>query len=180
MKRIALLLSATLVVAFSGEAAEFRETRLENDGTQLTIVKSDGIVFPAPKIKDQDGFKEPAISNNHRFAGWLALFPNQGASYSQPLYLVVLDASMRTHRYSGNFGMVFGWCFAKDSDAVVYRYSFPHGITPIGFEMRRIGDGELLHRYRLEPIKPDEDESQVVRAQAPPWTRCAQATAAAE
>jgi hypothetical protein len=180
MKLKPLLLSAALVVALSVEAAEFREVRLEEDGNRLTIVQSDGATFAAPKFEDQDSFEKPGISSSRRYAGWLALFPNQGASYSQPLYLVVLDAAKRMHRFSGDFGMVFGWCFAKETDAVIYRFQFPHGMTPIGFEMRRAKDGKLLHRFRLEPIKRDGDESRVIRTKAPEWTRCAQQSAATE
>jgi len=68
--------------------------------------------------------------------------------------------------------MIFGWCFAKNASAVVYRYQFPHGVTPIGFDMRRLKDGRLLRRVLLGPVKPDEDETAVVRAKAPAWTGC--------
>jgi len=167
-------------VALSAGAAEFVEVRVEEHGGKLRIIEPDGATFLAPKMEDQDGFEKPGVSNDHRHAGWLALFPNRGASYSQPLYVVVLDASKRTRRFSGAFGMVFGWCFAKNSNAVIYKYQFPHGETSIGFDMRRLKDGKLLHRFRLEPIQPDEDASQVIRAKAPAWTRCAQESAAAE
>jgi hypothetical protein len=174
MRLTSLLLFAVICVALSARAAEFSEVRIDEQGSKLTIIESDGATFLAPKIEDQDGFEKPGVSDNHRYAGWLALFPNRGASYSQPIYLVVLDASKRTRLFSGDFGMVFGWCFAKNSNAVIYKYQFPHGRTPIGFDMRRIEDGKLLHRSQLDAVKPSEDESQVIRAKAPTWTRCAQ------
>jgi hypothetical protein len=93
---------------------------------------------------------------------------------------VVLDASKQTKRFKGDFGMVYGWCFTKDSAAVVYKYQFSHGISPIGFEMRRLRDGKILRRFRLEPMKPDDYEDQVIRARAPAWTKCAQQSAATE
>ena len=178
MRPTTLLLSAACSIALSARAAEFLEARIDDSGSRLTVVRSDGPTFSAPKFEDQDGIDKPAVSSNHRYAGWLALFPNQGASYSQPLYLVVLDSSKRTRRFTGDFGMMFGWCFVRGSDAVVYRYQFPHGMTPIGFDMRRLKDGKLLRRVLVEPIKPEEDESQVIRAKAPAWTRCAQDSAA--
>ena len=110
----------------------------------------------------------------------LPLYPNHGASYSQPLHVVVLDASKRIHQFSGHFGMVFSWCFTQESDAVVYRLTFPHGLTPVGFEMRRIKDGKLLRSFLLDPISPDKDESKVIRTKAPSWTRCAQDSAAVQ
>ncbi len=180
MKIIPLLLPAVLAVTLSAEATEFRKAELMDNGAKLTISQSDGSSFLAPMLKDQDSFAAPIVSRNHRYAGWLALYPNQGASYSNPLYVVVLDASKRIHRFYGDFGMVFGWCFTKESDAVVYRFTFPHGVTPVGFEMRRIKDGKLLRSFLLDPISPDEDESKVIRAKAPIWTRCAQDSTAAQ
>ena len=180
MKLTSLLVFAVVAVALSAEAAEFRQAQLAEGGAKLTITQSDGSSFDAPKLDDQDSFANPDVSANYRYAGWLALYPNRGASYSQPIHLAVVDTSKHIHRFSGNFGMVFGWCFAEKNDTVVYRFGFPHGITPIGFEMRRIKDGKLLRHFRLEPIGPEEDEYQIIRAKAPVWTRCAQKNAIAE
>lgn len=172
---LASLLSLALWgIAFSAEAAEFRGFRLEEAGARLTIVQSDGRAFAASAFEDQDSFELPIISSNRRYVGWLALFPDRGASYSQPIELVVLDTSKRSRHYAGNFGMVSGWCFTRNSNAVIYTYRFPHGVTSIGFDMRRLKDGKLLHRYLLRPIEADEDESRVARREAPAWTRCAQ------
>jgi hypothetical protein len=175
-----LLPLAVLSVALSVQAAQFNDIRLDADGTKLTVLQVDGKRFTAPKDDDQDSFAKPSISVDHRHVGWLALFPNQGASYSQPLYLVVFDSSGRVQRFSGDFGMVFGWCFVKGSDAVVYQYQLPHGTTPVGFDMRRLKDGKLLHHALLSPTKPDENEPQVAPTKAPPWADCAQKSAAAE
>jgi hypothetical protein len=114
------------------------------------------------------------VSANHRHVGWLALYPDRGASYSQPIELVVMDPAQRLHRFTGDLGMVFGWCFTPDSEAVVYRYAFPHGMTPVGFDMRRIRDGKLQRQFQLAPVGPHEDTDEVVRDKAPRWTRCAQ------
>jgi len=173
MKLASLLFCTVAGVALSAEAADFRKAQLTEDGAKLTITQSDGLSFNAPRIDDQDGFADPGVSINFRYAGWLALYPGHGASYSQPLHLAVIDTSKHIHRFAGDFGMVFGWCFAEKNNAVIYRFAFPHGITPIGFEMRRIKDGKLLRHFLLEPIGPDEDEYQVIRAKAPVWTRCA-------
>lgn len=179
--QIARLLSlAALTIALSVQAASLSGARLESGGAGLVVVQDDGSTFHAPKIEDQDSFRKPRVAADHRHVGWLALFPDRGASYSQPLYLVVLDASRQLRRFSGDFGMVFDWCFTKSSDAVVYRYQFPHGLTSTGFDMRRLSDGKLLRRALLDPIDFDDDETQVIRKKAPLWTRCAQERAGSE
>ena len=106
------------------------------------------------------------------------MFPDRGASYSQPIYLVVTDTRNRLKRFSGDFGMVFAWCFAGEGQAVVYKSMFPHGITSIGFEMRRISDGRLLRRILLEPTRVGMDEDEILGKRVPSWARCAQRTQA--
>ena len=180
MKIAPLLLFTGLAIALSAEATEFSNAELEDNGAKLTLFQSDGSSFLAPMLTGQDSFDVPLVSSNHQYAGWLALYPDQGASYSQPVHVVVFDTSKRIYRFSGDFGLVFGWCFTKGSDAVVYRFTFPHGATSVGFEMRRIKDGKLLRRFLLDPTSQNEDEQRVVRAKAPIWTRCAQDGAAAQ
>jgi len=177
--RLAALVSVALAT-LPVHAARFSSVKLESDGSQLLLLRTDGSTLAAPKIKDQDEFQKPAVSASGRHVGWLALYPNQGASYSQPLHVAVLGPSGKVRRFSGDFGMVYGWCFTPRGDAVVYQYQFPHGATPIGFEMRRLKDGKLIHRVRLEPVGPDDDEAQAIRANAPAWTECAQKSAAAQ
>ncbi len=178
MKTLLPLLTSMLVAAPACRAGDFKGVRLSDEGASLHILRTKGQPFEAPKLGPQDGFEEPRVSADHRHVGWLALYPDQGASYSQPIELVVMDGARQLHRFTGDLGMVFGWCFTPDGEAVVYRYSFPHGSTPVGFDMRRIDDGRLLRQFRLPPVGPDEDEDQVVRKKAPRWTRCAQAATA--
>ena len=168
------LLAAFIALPHAATASGFLNTRIESDGQKLVLIPTEGLPFPAPMLDGQDSFDHPAVSPNRQYAGWLALFPDRGASYSQPLYLVVLSTERKRRDFKPPFGMVFGWCFSKDSTAVVYRHEFPHGITPIGFEMRRLKDGRLLRRVELPPAGPDADPAAAVRAAAPAWTRCAQ------
>jgi hypothetical protein len=91
-----------------------------------------------------------------------------------PIELDVVDTTGRLHRFAGNFGRVIGWCFASSPDAVVYRYQYPHGMTPVGFDMRRLKDGRLLKRILFDAVGPDEDQDDVVQRTAPTWTSCAQ------
>ena len=175
MKFAFLLLFAMGSTSLSAQATEFRQAQLTDGGSALSITQLDGSTFNAPKVDGQDGFASPQVSKNHRYVGWLALDGGHGASYSQPLDLVVMDEAKRLHRFSGSFGMVLGWCFAEKGDSVVYRFAFPHGLTPTSFEMRRIKDGRLLREFRLL-----EDESQAGGADVPAWGKCAQTSAVAQ
>lgn len=174
MKTIRLVSLAFLFFPFAGQAATFLLAELKNEGARLLITRTDNTQTEAPAFKDQDGFAKPRIAPGGKSVGWLALYPNLGASYSQSLELVVLDDAQRLHRFAGNFGMVYAWCFNVRGDAVVFKYQFPHGSTPIAFDMRRVSDGHLLRHTTLDPIGPDEDEKTVVRNRAPKWTSCAQ------
>lgn len=169
-----------VITATAVEAAEFVEARLEENGARLILSRSDRSRFSAPSIEDQDGFSKPAVSANKRYAGWLAMYPNQSASYSQPILLVVLGPANRLRRFKGDFGMVYGWCFTGDSRSVVYQYEFPHGVSPIGFEMRRLADGKLQRKFQIAPIAPDANEGEVIGASARAWTKCAQASSVTE
>jgi len=167
----ALFLLLLAAAGVGAETARFASVELTDERTRLLISRTDGSVVAAPMQVDQDSFDKPAISADGGYAGWLALYPNRGASYSQPLGLVVLDARNHTHHFAGTFGMVFEWCFAPGADAVVYTYSFPHGRTPTGFDMRRIKDERLLHRAIVEP-KLTSAGVQEVDAAVPHWANC--------
>ena len=173
MKHLALAVSLALPQLASATSSTFARADLLGKGATLMLQRHDGSKMAAPKLVDQDFFGQPAIARNSSYAGWLALFSDRGASYAQPLYLVIMDRSNRVHRFEGEFGMVFGWCFTEDGRSVVYKYSFPHGRTPIAFDMRRIVDEKLLRRFELDPIAPEDDEDAVLQAKAPRWARCA-------
>jgi hypothetical protein len=144
---------------------------LDRDGEVLWLHRADGSQTAAPMLEDQDAFDAPAVASNGRYAGWLALFPNQGASYSQPLYLVVMDTSNHLQRFRSDFGMVFKWCFTPGGKEVVFQSSFPHGPTSVEFEMRRISDGSLLRRFKL-PENSLPHDSNIRHKPIPSWANC--------
>lgn len=172
IRRVFLFLVGVMALACS-EAASFRSVQLSADGKQLTVTRSDGTSFEAPRLGDQDEFGSPAISADHRAVGWLALYPGVGASYSMPLELVVLDTDGHLQRFSGDFGMVFGWCFHPRRHAVIYQVRLPHGSSPLEFEMRDLSGRRLLQKFRLEAVGPDASELEALRRKAPKWTACA-------
>lgn len=172
MKCVVALSGIALAWTAQGQQAVYSQVTLLANGTQLVVSKTDGTRLSAPKFDDQDAFDKPEISSNGRYVGWLELHPNTGASYSMPLRVDVLDSSSRVHRLGqGDFGMVFGWCFGEDGKTVVYTYSFPHGITSQGFDMRRIADNKRIRRVLMQP--PESNDTEQVRDAAPSWGRCA-------
>lgn len=172
MKKTVGLLAA-LLLATNCPAQSFVATSLSPDGRELVLKRADGGMAGAPKFGEQDSFLKPAIAPDGRSVGWLALYPGFGASYSQPLNVVVLDDANRVRRFAGDFGMVYGWCFADGGAAVVLTYRFPHGISPVGYDKRRLRDGRLLARRRIEPVTAPEEEAGLLRSRTPAWASCA-------
>lgn len=173
MRTIGLVWLASSFLPFACQAAAFYAVELKNEGTRLVITQTDSTQTEAPLLDNQDGFDRPRIAPGQRSVGWLALYPNHGASYSQALELVVLDDAWQLHRFAGDFGTVLAWCFTVRGDAVVFKHQFPHGPTPVTFDMRRVSDGQLLQRATLKSAGPDEDDEAIVRNRAPKWTSCA-------
>jgi hypothetical protein len=154
----------------------FVQASLDQDGRLLWLQRADGSQSAAPKLEGQDSFENPTIASNRRYVGWLALFPNQGASYSQPLYLVVMDGANRLQRFRSDFGMVFDWCFSPRGTEVVFQSAFPHGATPVEFEMRRISDGKLLRQFKVPESATLHDEESTRHQLRPSWAKCTAAS----
>ena len=169
--KAAALVFALFSFTSSCLAQGFLGTRLSEDRAVLTLVRANLAESEAPKFDDQDVFAKPAVAPGGKYAGWLALYPNRGASYSLPLGVVVIDGENRDHQFGGKFGMVFGWCFDATGDAVALMYQFPHGTTPTGFDLRRIRDGKLLRRHRVDAATTDGEET--LAKATPGWAQCA-------
>lgn len=171
MKRLLPALVMLSCVTAYGQENGFTQALLEPNSELLWLRRADGSQTAAPMLEDQDAFEAPAVASDRRHAGWLALFPNQGASYSQPLYLVVMDTSNHLQRFRSDFGMVFKWCFTPGGKEVVFQSAFPHGPTSVEFEMRRISDGRLLRRFEL-PENGLLDDSNTPHKPVPSWANC--------
>jgi hypothetical protein len=172
MKRFLPALLIVLCASAFGQQNRFTQALLARDGGSLRLHRADGSQSAAPKLEGQDAFEEPAVASNRRYVGWLALFPNQGASYSQPLYLVVMDTSNRLQRFRSDFGMVFSWCFSPKGTEVVFHSMFPHGPTPVEFKMHRISDGRLLRRLKLPEDDSLHNGEPNWHQPLPSWTKC--------
>lgn len=166
-------LLAMIFVAINGYAQDFTAATISADESTLVLRRAGGEAVLAPKFEDQDQFRRAAVAPDGGTVGWLALYPGRSGSYSQPLSLVVLDRSNRIQRFQGAFGMVYEWCFTDAGASVTFMYSFPHGVTPVGFDKRRLRDGKLLARTQLDPIPAGEHEGDILRRRAPAWAKCA-------
>jgi hypothetical protein len=120
------------------------------------------------------GFENPKISPDGRLVGWLADFPPGCCeSYSVSLELVVMDVSRRLHVFSPPRAIV-GWCFSKDSRAVVYSMAELHGPTDEQFELRSVEDGKLLKRFDLPWSALERQlDGKPSKAIIPVWAACA-------
>lgn len=172
------LLSAGLLLPFAGSARVFDELSLEKEDTSLLIFAK-GQAVHAPRYGWQQKFSQALISPTGSHVGWLADGPYPGGTSLQPLELVVMDPARRLHRFTGDFGHVYGWCFVPSRDAVAYTFRFPHGATPSGFQLRRIRDGRLLASYQLPPTPGEVETSREDKRRyesavkgAPDWLLC--------
>ena len=167
--RTLLAMAMALAATFSANAVEYKDVSLSGDGSELIIATADGSTFKAPRFEDQDTFDAPNVSPGGRYVGWLAQYPDRGATYSQPLYLMVMDRNRRVHRFFGGLGFVHRWCFWPRRNAVVYAYGFSHGQRSTWYELRRIDDERVLGRHEI----PDESlgNTKALRT-APVWVRC--------
>jgi hypothetical protein len=137
----------------------------------LVLQRADGSQLLAPKLDDQDSFSEAVVAKNGKYAGWLATYPNNGASFSMHQNLVVMDTNNRIRTFEGGYGIVSAWCFADGDTVLIYRLSDPDNRQPIGFQMRRIADGELLQNFtHYSGDTVDKDTN--VETSTPTWARC--------
>lgn len=180
MKTFPVLLATMLTSGALAQAVGFSHVTLLRGGDELVIYRSDGHSSAAAKLQDQSAFDKPAISSNRHYLGWLALYSGQGTSYALPLELVVEDDRDHIYHFAGSFGMVFGWCFATGPNSVTFMYSFPHGLTPVAFETRRIRDGKILQHFELDPSQMDKVVGDAAPRSLPQWARCAWANAQAQ
>jgi hypothetical protein len=172
MKRFLPALLVVLCATASGQQNRFTNVILDRDGESLRLQRANGTQSAAPKLEGQSEFGEPAVASNGRYVGWLALFSDKGASYSQPLYVVVLDTSNRLQRFRSDFGMVFSWCFSPKGTEVVFKSMFPHGPTPVEFKMYRLSDGKQLRRLTLPEDDSTYDGELKSHHPLPSWTKC--------
>ena len=69
-------------------------------------------------------FVAPNISGDGKYVGWLAAYPELGASYAMTAELAVLDLSQRLHYFHGDWGLVSEWCAPNRPGEVVFAELF--------------------------------------------------------
>jgi hypothetical protein len=89
-----------ILISSCTEAATFDSVTSSDDGSVLTVRMTDGTVvtpqFEAARFdKAQSQFVSPKISEDGKYVGWLAAYPELGASYAMTAELAVMD--LRKH-----------------------------------------------------------------------------------
>ncbi|MBU6477884.1 MAG: hypothetical protein KGQ32_08155, partial [Xanthomonadaceae bacterium] len=94
-------------------------------------------------------------------------------SYSVPMELVVMSPTGRLHVFSPHRSIV-GWCFSKDSRAIVFSITALHGPTDESFELHRVEDGKLLKEFDLPWKDLDRQINGLpLEVRIPVWAVCA-------
>lgn len=119
------------------------------------------------------GFEKPKLSLDGKLVGWLVDIPSCCESYSVALELAVTDTLGGLHVFSPAQGIV-GWCFSKDSRAVVLSTATLHGPTDESFELYRVEDGKLLKQFDLPWSDLDKQlDGLPSMTKIPAWAVCA-------
>ncbi|MFZ6743413.1 hypothetical protein ACO0LC_09320 [Undibacterium sp. JH2W] len=153
----------TFIIAFflmagQGDSAFYQAASISEDLSQLTIVSKSG-KFRAPLTEDeQQAFEQPRISGSGLTVAWLAATKNCCTSYPLPTALVIFRKGKVIRRFQ-EAPPIWGWSFARGDTAVAYRQSYPHGVSPIFYKLRRISDGKLLATFTCHPKYNEANEA---------------------
>lgn len=163
------ILSLLAVMAFVIPAASFAKTK----GTLATPYIPTTTVFASHIDAGATGFEAPKLSPDSSLVGWLVDFSPCCESYSVPMELVVMSPTGRLHVFSPPRSIV-GWCFSKDSRAVVFSITALHGPTDESFELHRVEDGKLLKEFDLPWKDLDRQINGLpLEVRIPVWAVCA-------
>ena len=124
-------------------AGEYLSVVTTDDLRTVTITTAYGSVLAPRTLPDQEGFDTVLISPDGARVGWLALTANCCTSYPLPTALVIVQHG-KVIRTFAESSPIFDWRFARRGQAVIYRQSWPHGLVPTIYKLRRISDGKTL------------------------------------
>jgi hypothetical protein len=169
MKSLAALLVTLLWVAPS-LAGEYQSATVAQDMSFVAIATQSGEIHAPRTLDDQQGFSDALVSPNGSLVGWLALVGNCCTSYPLPMALVIFRHGQVIRTISEK-QPIFHWSFVRQGTAVAYQQTFPHGLVPYFYKLRRISDGKLLEEFDCRPKEtevgtPAEYEND---GPVPPW-----------
>jgi hypothetical protein len=152
-----LLSTATLLLLASSHslfAAEdiYVQAGIDQAG-QLRIVIKNGREIVPKKDAEQVAFDKPAISQDGRAVGWVALYPNCCTSYPIPMKLMVLSNG-RVRTFTGGGLPVWQWSFQNGGKRVAFEQETVHGGLGIHYELRDVATGRLIAEYN-PAVGPD-------------------------
>jgi len=156
MKLLASLSAATLLLLASSHSSFAADTYVQasiDQAGQLRIMIKNGREIVPKKDAEQVGFDKPAISQDGRAVGWVALYPNCCTSYPIPLKLVVLSNG-RVRTFTDRGLPVWRWSFQGGGKRVAFEQETVHGGLGIHYELRDVATGRLIAEYN-PAVGPD-------------------------
>ncbi len=149
IKLLALQSAATLLLLASSRSSfaadRYVQASIDQAG-QLRISTKNGRKIVPKKDAEQVGFDKPAISEDGRAVGWVALYPFCCTSYPIPLKLMVLSNG-RVRTFTGSGLPVWRWSFQRGGKRVAFEEETVHGGLGIHYELRDIATGHLIAEY---------------------------------
>jgi hypothetical protein len=145
-RRRALCAIAVLAIGSVSAAVETYQTASIDQNGQLRIVTTDRREIVPKKERDQAGFDKPAISEDRRVVGWLALYPNCCTSYPIPLKLMTY-ANGKRRTFTGAGLPIWQWRFVEGGKQIAFEQETVHRGLGVHFELHDTGTGRLIAEY---------------------------------
>ena len=114
----------------------------------LLITTVDQRTIVISRAEEQVSFSEPVVSSSGTAVGAQAEFPNCCTSYPIPLQLVVY-ASGKVHRFTGNGLPIFHWRFADEGARVAYEQQPVHFGCEAHYELRDLETEHLVEEINV-------------------------------
>lgn len=151
-------------------AGPYKSVVTAPDMATLTIQSTHGDMVAPHTLQDQRGFGEPRIAPDGAAVGWLALVDTCCTSYPLPMALVLFKQG-KVFRTITEAQPIFAWQFARKGTAVAYMQTYPHGLVPYAYKLRRISDGKLLQQFTCTPVNdmPDTEPTYQNSGPVPAW-----------
>jgi hypothetical protein len=133
----------------SSAQGTYRRADIDSTG-QLRLVLSTNRIIRPPRDSDQVGMEQPALSADHRIAGWLGLYTNCCTSYPIPLRLELRRIDGKRTSVSNELP-IWRWAFSADGRSVVIRQAPVHGSAPEHYELRDVDNGRVIATADFDP-----------------------------
>lgn len=156
MRRRSSALSAFFVVLAlnlfaSSNRPKYSSARIDGSG-QLHIVLNAGREITPRRLKDQVAFSNASISPDHKTIGWLADFPDPGASLNKTSPIAGLLVLYRNGRLLHTFTtdqVFWDWRFVAFGGKIAYSTGPMHGGAS-ECVLRDVTSGAIVARWKVD------------------------------